>query len=320
MIVGGAASPSTIDDTVEVLHLTESAKASFKCAAARFPIIISSPALVVLPNQPIVCGGLDTTIGSYLDSCFILNNNKEWIEGPRLSRKMSQPFSYALSTNSWLMVAPDLGYTEIVYLNGTTLAGPSLPRDRVTWAFSTSSFNGTTVMVMGGSYLENGAWIRSDETHYLITTATELIWRDGPGLRIPRIAAPSGVVIDTADEAKEYIVVTGGISGDSYSLKTEMLLVGQGPLDEWIEGPDFPTVVGIGARMATTPDGQSLILSGGRRYEIGVGDVNSESLFRFQCSNGICRWIVLELEFAVARGNHAVAFLPESEEYQCVQT
>ncbi len=144
-------------------------------------------------------------------------------------------------------------------------------------------------------------------------------YKSGPSIIDSHTTYSCGLLKDGTDPSIQYIVA--GFEWKRFSLETlttfgkavAILQVGE---DNWASGPNVPNDSILGSYMSTSPDGKSVILSGGNSY-----GQRKKTLYRFQCPNGIpsCNWEKLPIEMETARYFHTAIFVPDLE-FPCKNT
>ncbi len=288
----------------EVELIDVSTNTSKKCTNVlpSFPFKPHGQAIVLLKGSiPTVCGGYDSSNSKHLNLCHHLINNT-WVSGPNLSRTRHHPSAFTIDNDgtSWMVVSGQEKGTDILSLNGSRTSGAPVPRQ--VYAGCSVKINSTTAITMAG---HDGTKFPTDTHYYSIA---DNVWTPGPPVKVGRFTHACGLLQDKVDPGVQYVVMAGGRKDwggrNGHLTSTEVLKVGT---NEWIQGPDLPDKTD-GAYMTATPDGQSLIFSGG---EFSNG-AQQKSLYRFQCVSGNCKWEKLPQAMNVARFWHTAIFVPES--------
>ncbi len=169
-----------------------------------------------------------------------------------------------------------------------------------------------------------GCGVRLDETSAIVMGSSQRNtyiysigreeWSLGPMVGVShRRTQACGLVEDLSDFSIKYVILTG-----SLDIRTEVLQVDGTGISAWTRGQDFPSRLNWGSHLASTPDGKSLVLSGGIQ---GQNTQAEKQLYRIQCNNGPagCLWDRLHIDMEYPRHWHTTVFLPESE-YPCNPT
>ncbi len=318
MMFGGSPSRTIDGQRVELIHLANSGTQSFKCthhAIPRFPI--KRPyrhAMTMLEDGKtlVACGGYDGTNRKISNFCHLLINNA-WVQARNMSRTIGNPYMFAVNDTAWFV--GNSGHSEIHSTDGRIIDYPTVLDKMLDPEPCATKINSTSAIVIGGRY-----FLHPRETYYYRVDKDS--WSDGPLLNVLRYG---GVACGTLQDggadvssANAYVVVAGGYfaSPPYYNNlepmdSTEILPVGT---DQWIEGPNMPAARQDG-RLAPSPDGRSLVFSGGYNKIEDSDEPYHKTLYLFQCLNGInsCHWRVLPIEIDEGRSRHVAMFVPESD-------
>ncbi len=297
---------------IELIDVSSSGGASSRCNhnIPPYPEKDLGEAIVLLQGKiPVICGGHNTKTDKWLGDhgdkyCYHLVGG-QWTRGPNLSYGRKNPTAFALNDTAW-MVAGGVT-TEILSLDGSSRQGPRLPMlyPKTIRRGCSVKINDTTAIAIG----------KGDTYYYSID---EEEWSQGPSFGSVHQTPSCGLLEDLADPSIKYIILTGH--------ETDVTKILQVGTEEWVRGPDFPNKVRWaghrlsatwGIHMTPTPDGKSLVVSGGNAGSVGAGTYQ-KYLYRIQCPDGIrsCKWEKLPMEMKYARNWHTSVFLPESE-YPC---
>ncbi len=238
---------------------------------------------------PLACGGkfsFPTSGNSEFNECYNLKigNNK---------KSSLQPYAYSGYTwlqNGKLVVTGGINEHEaakdITYLvglhsmnYGAFLTYPNYGHCMVT----VTAFE--QVFSLGGLYSqEQMTWkMGFSDVH---STENNWDWQQGPDLLKPRHFSSCGVISDTDNSSKEYVVIASGYGDLSLGWKgtSEFMEIGT---TYFIEGPDLPTPVYKAASITTQ---NSLILYGGLKTLKQYGNSILDTVYVFQCWSSQCEW------------------------------
>ncbi len=186
--------------------------------------------------------------------------------------------------------------------SGTVEPGPDLPV--ATFAHCICMIESiSTAIIMGGFNNTGKIWFYNFES-------PEQGWVPGPDLNQRRAGHVAGVIKDSEDENKTFVITAGG-NYDGRGLKsTEILEVGSSADSEmkWIKGPDLPFRI-CTASSVVTPDDKSFLSVGGWNSD---EQKTEDSIYKLQCHNLKWEWKKMDQKLKVARYAHIAAFVPDS--------
>ncbi len=256
-------------------------------------------------------------------SISVLDRTTMWITGGRIGA------SGTLSTTEWLdlsmitATSPDAGDQNETL--PTLAQGIPLPRPLAYHCLE--KINSNMAIVYGGtvwSEPEQGfdalatAWTIQDldAPQVLATPILDAndVWTPAANMTRGRYLHSCGVVRDTMNARRKFVVAAGGGTNSSRSVTywVELLKVDEDDSgkvvhisDSWQEGPWLPTALAEAAS-ATSDDQTLLFVAGG--HESFSAFVPRERIFNLKCVNDFCRWTEESAELMSGRTG-AIAFI-----------
>jgi len=279
---------------MEVLDSASSNATTKVCQASTFeyPLDIYAATGALVGNDIVICGGYPA-----ISSCHQLGLDKHW----KLMAQMSIPryasASVSVQNGLWITGGYDDGdntlkSTETMYLNGSSITGPSLPQPRVGHCMVQYK---DTVYIVGGED-EN---YRPQSTVWLFNVKDGIRFiGSGPQMNHGRADQACGIYHRLDHGGKPLMVVAGG-QGSSFTSETWDF---SSPGSNWtLSTKNLPTRMGNGPRMTATGDGKSLIMT----HQRGV--------YKLHCkSQENCYWQTEEYQLEISRKYHIMISAPSS--------
>ena len=184
----------------------------------------------------------------------------------------------------------------------TSMPGPDLPR--LLMGHCLAKINESSTLLVGGQ----SEFVTSFDfmlDYYIYTSG----WTLMPGLlAFQRFEPACGMVLDSASQQR-IVMVTGDnlATGNSVDVETEILFLDHEVL-EWTSGPVFPKVAEDVSAL-TLPSNEKLIVLGTGLHYL---DNPENFIYTFQCSSGLCDWILLDQRFEVTRLHPVTMLIPDS--------
>ena len=200
---------------IEVLDSASSNATTKVCQAStlEYPLDIYGATGALVCNEIGICGGYP-----YTSSCHQLGQDKHWKLMAQMSIPRADSASVSVQNGLWITGGQDnrrntLKSTETMYLNGSSITGPSLPQPRFGHCMVQYK---DTVFVVGGVV----AYLESQSTVWLFNVKDGIRFiGSGPQMNYGRWGQACGIYHSAIHGGKPLMVVAGG---RGYGLTSEM--------------------------------------------------------------------------------------------------